>query len=85
MRSGCSTRPAKQCEQVLVALKARAEGITSLDAARLDPPVMSLAERIRDLREQGIDIRTEKVQTANGNCGRYILVNLQLAIKGTWK
>lgn len=58
---------ASQCNQIAAYLKS-GHTLTQLDALRLFG-CMRLASRICDLRERGLNIKTEKIQT---HTGKYI-------------
>lgn len=61
-----------QNAEVLAMLKKRREGITALDAMT-ELNIWRLAARIKNLRDQGYDIRTEMEEHQGGKHARYYL------------
>ena len=69
------TSSASQCAQIAAYLK-DGNKLTSLDALNLFK-CMRLASRIHDLRERGMDIIVDKVQTATGKYVAQYSLNTQ--------
>lgn len=62
-----------QNDRVLIHLWERGE-LSSLDATRLDPPIMRLASRVHEIRKAGFDIPGRSEKTTTG--GRYTVYTL---------
>ena len=65
-----------QCERVLALLKGGP--LTSLEAARLNPPIIHLPRRIKDLKERGERIECTMVyyRAADGRPRKYGIYTL---------
>lgn len=62
-----------QNDRVLIHLWEKGE-LSSLDATRLNPPIMRLASRVHEIRKAGFDIPTRNEKTTTG--GRYAVYTL---------
>lgn len=62
-----------QNDRVLIELWKRGE-LSSLDATRLNPPIMRLASRVHEIRKAGFDIPARNEKTTTG--GRYAVYTL---------
>ncbi len=64
-----------QNDRVLIHLWEKGE-MTSLDATRLDPPIMRLASRVHEIRKAGFDIPGRREKTTTG--GAYMVYTLSV-------
>lgn len=62
-----------QNDRVLIHLWEHGE-LSSLDATRLNPPIMRLASRVHEIRKAGFDIPSRKEPTTTG--GHYAVYTL---------
>ncbi len=62
-----------QNDRVLIHLWEHGE-LSSLDATRLNPPIMRLASRVHEIRKAGFDIPARKEPTSTG--GQYAVYTL---------
>jgi hypothetical protein len=74
-----------QNRRILDRLLGYGRGLTSLEASRMDPPIMRLSERIRELEaDHAVFMRTqERVQGCAGKYTRYWLKSLENYQGGT--
>jgi hypothetical protein len=67
---------ASQPARLLAYLEQHPEGITTLEAAYMKPPICRLSERVRELERKSIPIDREKERTENAIFTRYRLIKV---------